>query len=112
MKNEKTVILQTTCRSGRAAVVTINPLRSTPSTRTAATVGYRAGQVIETSTVQRSATHSLLRSMSAPQESNMEPMPEFSRSLHYGSERYSSAKKAAQLATESADGSSSKTTDE
>lgn len=111
-RNQKPVILQVSCHSGRAAIVTINPLKSTSSTRTAATVGYRAGQVIETSTVQRSTTHSLLRSMSAPQESNMEPLPDFSRSVYYGSKRYAAAKSAAQLAAESADKSSSKTTDE
>lgn len=108
----KPVILQTTCRSGRSAVVTINPLVSTPSTRTVATVGYRAGQVIETSTVQRSNTHSLLRSMSASQEPNMEPLPAFSRSVYYGSRRYAAAKSAAQRSSESADDSSSQTTDE
>lgn len=106
------VVLHTTSRSGRAAVVVINPLSSTPSTRTAATAGHRAGQVIETSTVQRSTTHSLLRSMSAPQEPNMEPMPDFSRSVHYGSIRYAAAKSAAQHSAESAENSSSKTTDE
>lgn len=113
MKNKDiTISFDVTTRSGKVVHVCVPPVVREVSERTPVRTGLRAGDVIRTSTVQEQQSHALLRSMTDNQEPNSEPMPVFSRSFLHGSQRFDAAKLAAQRAAETADKSSSKTTDE